>query len=135
MAVKDFTYDHTKVKISLNGLPITELVDSVTVTTDGEDWTVTEGLNDTVQFSKRSNNLATVTLPMQPGSDEYKAIKGFRILDRETGAGPFPFAFMDLNNGDTVLGTARIMSMGDLTNGQDATARNVVLKVIKQAEA
>lgn len=135
MAVKDFAYDHTRVKISLNGLPITDLVDSVTVTTDGEDWTVTEGLNDTVQFSKRSNNLATVTLPMMPGSDQYNAIKGFRALDKSAGAGPFPFAFVDLNNGDTVLGVARIMSMGDLTNGQDATARTVTLKVIKQAEA
>jgi len=134
MAVRDFTYDHTKVKINLNGLPITDLVESVTVTTDGEDWTVTEGLNNTVQFSRRSNNLATVTLPMNPCSPEYAAIRGFRTLDNATGAGPFPFAFVDLNNGESVLGTARIMSLGDKTNGQDATARNVVLKVVKQLE-
>ena len=62
MAVKDFTYDHTKVKINLNGLPITDLVDSVTVTTDGDDWTVTEGLNDTVLFSKRSNHLTSLVI-------------------------------------------------------------------------
>ena len=135
MAVKDFTYDHTKVKINLNGLPITDLVDSVTVTTDGEDWTVTEGLNNTVLFSKRSNNTATVTLPMNPVSPEYGAIRGFRTLDNETGAGPFSFAFVDLNNGESVLGVARIMSLGDKTNGMDAAARNVVLKVVKHLEA
>ena len=134
MAVKDFTYDHTRVKINLNGLPITDLVDSVTVTTDGEDWTVTEGLNNTVLFSKRSNNTATVTLPMNPVSPEYAAIRGFRALDNSTGAGPFSFAFVDLNNGETVLGVARIMSLGDKTNGMDAAARNIVLKVVKQLE-
>lgn len=134
MAVKDFTYDHKKVKINLNGLPITDLVDSVTVTTDGDDWTVTEGLNDTVLFSKRSNNTATVTLPMNPVSPEYAAIRGFRTLDNATGAGPFSFAFVDLNNGETVLGVARIMNLGDKTNGMDAAARNVVLKVVKQLE-
>lgn len=134
MAVRDYSYDHTKVKINLNGLPITDLVDSVTVSANGEDWTATEGLNDTVIYSRRSNNTATVTLPMNPVSPEYAAIRGFRIATREGSLGPLKFAFVDLNNGESVLGTARIMSLGDKTNGMEAAARNVVLSVVKTLE-
>lgn len=135
MAVKDFTYDQTKVKINLNGLPITDLMDPVTVQTDGDDWTTTEGVGDNVIFNKRIAKTATVTLPMNPVSPEYAAIRGFRTLDNETGAGPFPFAFVDLNNGETILGKARIMNLGEKSYATEATARNVTLKVVKSLEA
>lgn len=132
MAVKNYTYDHTKVKINLNGLPLTDFSDNITVTEAGEDWNVTEGLNDTVEYSKNSNNTCRVTLPMIANSPQFIAVKGFRKLD--AAAGPFAFAMVDLNNGDSILGTARILSLGEKTVGREASGRSVVLSVVKQLE-
>lgn len=134
MAATTYTYDHTKVNIALNGLPLTDFIDNITVSENGEDFSVTEGLNDNVLYSRRSNNVVTVTLPMIANSPQFVAIKGFRLLQRNASSVPFPFAMIDLNNGDSIMGNARIMSLGEKTVGVEATGRSVVLSVVKSLE-
>lgn len=132
---KSYTYDHTKVKQTLNFLPITDLAGPVTVTEDDEDWGLTKGLNGTAQFSKKNNITCTIQMPFISTSEQYIAVKGFRKLDNETGAGPFPYTFIDLNNGDTIIGSARIMSISARDNAEEATERTVTLRVIKHMDA
>lgn len=129
-----FNYDHTRVKVSLNYTSITDFAEPLTIAEDGEDWSLKNGLNNTAQFSKMSNNTCTVTLPMISTSSQYLYIKDLRKADKEAGAGPYPFSFVDLNNGDTIIGLARIMSISARDNAEDATARTVTLRVIKQMD-
>lgn len=130
MAVRDFNYDHTKCKLIVNLLPITDLAGAPTFTPAGDDYTLTQGLNDTVQYSKHRNKIFNGTIPMIAQSPQYAALRAFRYIE-----GDLPFSYVDLNNGETILGTCRIMSLGEKTIDNDATPRNVSIVVVAQMEA
>lgn len=130
MAVRDFNYDHTKCKLIMNLLPITDLAAAPTFTPAGDDYTLTHGLNDTVQYSKHRNKIYNGTIPMIAQSPQYAALRAFRNIE-----GDMPFSYVDLNNGETILGTFRIMNLGEKSADTDATPRNVSIVVVAQLEA
>lgn len=127
------TYDHTKVNISLNGVALTDFDGDVTIEKEGPEFEVVEGSNGCVERSRMIRNLYTVTLPMMQTSLQLDAIEALRVADEKTGAGPFPFAVLDLNGAYVLMGQAWVESMGTATKGRQATARNVVLRVKAEA--
>lgn len=127
------TYDHSKVNISLNGVALTDFDGDVTIEKEGPEFEVVEGSNGCVERSRMIRNLYTVTLPMMQTSLQLDAIEALRVADEKTGAGPFPFAVLDLNGAYVLMGQAWVESMGTATKGRQATARNVVLRVKAEA--
>lgn len=126
-------YDHTKVNISINGISLTDFNGDVTISKEGDDWEVVEGSNGAIERSRMVRKLYTVTLPFMQTSPQLNALESLRILDEQTGAGPFPFAITDLNGAYVLLGSAWIHSMGDATKGRSAAARTVTLRVKAEA--
>ena len=127
------TYDHTKVNISLNGISITDFNGDPTIEKEGPEFEVVEGSNGAIERSRMVRRLYTVNLPMMQTSAQLNAIEALRVADEKTGAGPYPFAIVDLNGAYVLMGKAWVESMGTATKGRAAAARTVVLKV--QAEA
>lgn len=135
MPHKCYTYNHKLCKISVNLIEITDFLGDPTIAGSGDDWSEVIGLNGIVQRSLQDNFLYTVTLPMQRNSPQLDALAGLAELDKRTGAGPFPFAFRDLNGTDLILGQCWIKNMKDRgTLGREGSARNVVLSVVSEIE-
>lgn len=127
------TYDHTKVNISLNGVALTDFNGDPTVTKEGPEFEVVEGSNGAVERSRMVRNLYTVTLPMMQTSRQIDAIEALRIADEKTGAGPYPFAIVDLNGSYQLMGLAWVESMGDAVKGRQAQPRTITLRVKTEA--
>lgn len=127
------TYDHTKVNISFNGIALTDFNGDPTISKEGPDFETVEGSNGAVERSRMVRNLYTVTLPMMQTSPQINAIETSRVADEKTGAGPFPFAIVDLNGAYVLMGVAWIQSMGDAVKGRQAQPRNIVLQVKAEA--
>lgn len=127
------TYDHTKVNISINAIALTDFNGDVTITKEGPDFEVEEGLNGGIQRSRMVRKLYTVTLPFMQTSPQLDAIEALRIADEKANAGPYPFAVVDLNGRYVLLGVAWVQSMGDAVKGRQAGSRNVVLQVRAEA--
>lgn len=127
------TYDHTKVNISFNGVALTDFNGDPTVTKEGPEFEVVEGSNGAVERSRMVRNLYTVTLPMMQTSRQIDAIEALRIADEKTGAGPYPFAIVDLNGAYQLLGLAWVESMGDAVKGRQAQPRTITLRVKTEA--
>lgn len=129
------TWNYKSLNISFNGAAITDLNGDATITADGELWEFVEGQNGFVERNLLENSMATVTLPIHATSPQLDIFALADIADRKTGAGPFPYTFIDLNNGDTIIGSARIMGISARDNAEEATERTVTLRVIKHMDA
>lgn len=132
---KTYTYNHRLCKINVNGIDLTDFNGDPTIEPGGDDWATTVGLNGVVQRSLLDNHLYTVTLPMVRTSPQVDALAALSVADKKLGAGPYTFAFKDLNGTDIVLGECWIQNMksrGSL--GAEASARNVVLAVVSHIE-
>jgi hypothetical protein len=127
------TYDHTKVNISLNGVALTDFNGDPTISKEGPDFETVEGSNGTVERSRMVRNLYTVTLPMMQTSPQINAIEAMRVADENAGAGPFPFAIVDLNGAYVLMGVAWVQSMGDAVKGRQTQPRSIVLNVKAEA--
>lgn len=125
------TYDHTKVKISLNAIALSDFNGDVTIEKQGDDFEVVEGSNGAVERSRMVRKLHTVTLPFMQTSAQLNAIEALRIADAATGAGPFPFAVADLNGSYLLVGQAWVKSMGTVTKGRATAPRTVTLDVFE----
>jgi hypothetical protein len=133
MATTPHTYDHTKLKINLNGMAITDLAGAVTVEESGDVWEETEGLNGTVTRSRHVRNLVKITIPFNAMSSQLALIEAFQIADEQTGAGPFPFAMAHLGGSFAIAGQAWIKSNRNSGYDKVAGSRTVVLSVFKNA--
>lgn len=135
MANQTFTYNHKLCKIAIGGLEITDFLGDPSIAAGGDDWNETQGLNGVVQRSLQDNFMYTVTLPIVRTSPQLDALAVLAIADKKTGAGPYPFAFRDLNGKDMILGECWIKNMGDRGSlGKEGSARNVVVTVVSQIE-
>lgn len=127
------TYDHTLVNISVEGVELSDFVGDVVITKEGDEWEVTEGSNGCVERSRMVRKLYKVTLPFMQTSPQLAKLETLRIADETTKAGPYVFAFVDLNGPFSILGQCWIHRMGDATRGRAATARTVTLRVKGEA--
>lgn len=128
------TWNHKNLNVSLNAAALTDFNGDVTAEADNDLWEFTEGQNGAVERSYQGNNLITVTLPMMATSPQLDQVELLRQADEKTGAGPFPFALTDTDRNYKLLGQATIMSIARPTGSKTAPARNVVLKVVAEAE-
>lgn len=128
------TWNSKNLKISLNAAALTDFNGDVTVESDGDIWELTEGQNGAVERSYQGSSTLTVTLPMMATSPQLDVIETLRQADESTGAGPYPFAMTDTDRNFKLLGQAYVNSMAYPTASKTAPARNVVLKVISEAE-
>ena len=127
------TYDHTKVKLNLNGLALTDTNGSITVEESGDVWEETEGNNGTVTRSRHVRKLAKITIPFNAMSPQLAMIEAFQVADEQTGAGPFPFAMAHIGGTFAIAGQAWIKSNRNAGYDKVAGTRTVVISVFKNA--
>lgn len=128
------TWNYKKLKISFNGAEITDLNGDASISADGETWEFVEGQNGYVERNLLDNHLATVTLPISATSAQLDLFAVASLADRKTGAGPFPFAIVDIDRNYKLVGTATVMSIAKPAKTKTAPARSVTLKVVVEAE-
>ena len=127
------TWNYKNLKLSFNFGAITSLVGDASITADGETWEFIEG-EDEVDRSLIDNHLLTVTLPISATSPQLNIFALAKIADEKDGAGPYPFSMIRTDGEYKLFGTATIMSIGKPIKAKSMQARNVVLKVVTQAE-
>lgn len=129
-------YNIKNVKMSVNGLPITSFVKGtdISVTQEGEEFAVTEGVDKTYAVSDTESDVFDVAFSLVQGCAQVNELKALLALDHKTGAGKFPFAFRNCNGVETIFGTCVIMKLNDANYGATAGSVNVRLKVFAEAK-
>ncbi len=131
---KTYTYNHKQVKISINGVALTDFNGDVLIEPTGDDWAEIQGQNNGVERSLLDNNVYTVTLPMMQTSPQVTALGELSMDDKREGKGPYPFVMSDLNGSDSIMGVCWIKNMKSRSKGIKTVARNVVLTVVSETE-
>lgn len=126
------TYDAAKVNVQINAIALTDFNGDIDVAPAREKWETSSGVNGAVQRSRTHNKLYQVTLPMMQMSDQLNALAALSTADEATGAGPYVFSIVDLNGTQVFMGSAWIRSMGNITKGQVAGTRTVILDAVEE---
>lgn len=126
------TYDHTEIKSQINGIVLTDILDTITIAEDGDAWDEISGLYGTVVRSKNNNRLARVTYNFVATSPQLAALEALQLADERAAAGPFSFSLINLNGTYSLVGQGWIKSNRGASYGKAAGGRTVVISVYKE---
>ena len=129
-------YNVKNIKMSVGGLPITSFVkgSEISITQEGEEFSTTEGVDNTHCVSDTASNVYDVTFNLVQGCAQVIELKSM-LRSLHNGLETLPFTFRNCNGVETIFGSCTIQKLNDATYGATAGSQSVKLKVFADISA
>ena len=135
MARHSGTWNHKDWNFQLNGVPLTDFNGDVTFSALEDDWSFTQGQNESTERSMHENRSFDITFPMMATSRQLDLIEALAVADKKLRVGPYPFSATHIVSGAAgiegykLVGQATITQIEPPTVGKEGSARNIRLHV------
>lgn len=102
------THDFNRVKVSVNGVPISGFIDgdAVSIEFDEDEWSKNVGADGQVARVRQNQPGGTITIRLQPTSDSNAILDGFNKADLLTDFAPVSILVVDTLGGSSFFADA-----------------------------